>query len=485
MDRNNRRNDSMANTFQEKLNSILSKSSINEDHSPTSVKPEKGEDITHGNIHGTEKIDATHPIHVTGDSTLKTTATGTDHSGVPTNADLPRPQLDGLDHDNKNPGTSKVATKKYVVEEGEGSEDSDKDMSEEKEEDKKLPPFMKKKDSKKSDKKDDKEDKSEKDEKDEKKDDKKSEKKSDKKKDLKEAEEALSDKADAPGKSGKDANVRAGYSKVMKEDAKDGDPEKEKVEEAKEEEKDKEVVKESLTELFNGEVISEALKVKAATIFESALSNRIKEYRKAVNTKLNAKLNSRVEEIRSLLTEKVEGHLDLVVESWIKTNQMPLENTLKLELSDNIINGLKNLLEQNNIDIPNDKVDVVTELTAKLEKLENKLNEQIDVNANLKNTVKQFEKEKIFEEVSNGLTDIQKQNLRSISEGVDYKSDEDYKTNLNSLKKNLNVSKSNKKEDFETTVLNESIGTSETKEALLSPEVDAVKKHLSRMASSK
>jgi len=100
-------------SFNEKLDAILSKKKTvlteSEErygtNSPTQVKPEKGEDVTKGVIDGHGKIDATGPIPTGAVDTLKTTPGVSPTEGptghLPTNADLPRKQLGGVDKDNK------------------------------------------------------------------------------------------------------------------------------------------------------------------------------------------------------------------------------------------------------------------------------------------------------------------------------------------------------------------------------------------------
>lgn len=393
----------MALSFQEKLKKILQegtsegKTVLKEDqkNSPTRVHPETGEDVTHGVIDGTGKIDANGPIPTGLDKTLKTNP-GSTTSGptghIPTNSDLPRKQLDGLDSENKNPGTAKYGL-------GEEADDKDEDK---KVDEGKLPPFLKK-------------DKKEED----------GEKKDDK----------LDEENKAEAKGGEEDNNRAGFSKKSGGDGEkfneETDPDENEVTEEKcDDDEDKKAVEEATEKLFDGEQLSEAFKTKAATIFEEALSTRIKDYRAKVKTRLTVKLNERVEEIREELANKVNGHLDLVVENWVKTNEVALESAIKTQLVEDFIGGLKSLFEEHYIEVPKEKVDVVVEMATRITDLEGKLNEQIETSVQLQNKVRLSERNEIFTSVTKGLVNTQVEKVKGLVESVQdtCKTNEEFKT---------------------------------------------------------
>jgi hypothetical protein len=445
-------------TFKDKLDRILraDRTVLNESEeaygtqSPTQVKPERGQEVT-TSLDGTGKIDATGPIPTNLDKTLKTTPGVSPTEGptghIPTNADLPRPQHDGLDKDNKSPGKDSLppTPKVYGLHEEEDEED-------EKEKKKKLPPFMKKKQLKEED--------------DEKKE-----------KEVKESEsEAAKTLLGKPQGAGEKAE------KVKEEtDQDEGDKTKHELakEEKEDEKEDKKAVKEATSALFAGETISEVLKEKTAIIFEATLSQRIKEYRKVLTERFTKKLNSRVETIREELTNQVSDHLDLVVEHWVKENEIPLERAIKSELVEDFITGLKTLFEENYIELPAEKVDVVSEMVDRISKLEKKLNEQIDMNIGLQKQVKLHERSEVFDKVTKGMVATQVEKLRGLSENVEFKGAKSFETTLVTLKES--VEGTQKKPVQTPTNLAE-----QTLEQSQSPETsglfESVKESLARMA---
>jgi hypothetical protein len=399
-------------------------------HSPTQVKPEKGEEVT-TSLDGSGKINATGPIPTNTAGTLKTTpgvsATEGPTGHIPTNSDLPRGQHDGLGTSN-GPGRDSLPPKPkvYGLREEEEEDEKKKKLKEEEEDKKRLPPFMAKHKKNLKEEEDDKKLKEEKEKK------------------LKEEKEEKSESEATKTLLGKSHGSGEKADHVKEEtDEGEGDKTEHKIakEEKEDEKADKKAVEEASAELLSGETISEALREKTATIFEATLSKRIKEYRAILNDRFTQKLNMRVETIREDLSEAVSGHLDIVVEHWIKENEVPLEKAIKAELVEDFISGLKGLFEEHYIELPPEKIDVVTEMVDRISKLENKLNEQIDTNANLQKQVKLHERTDVFEKVTKGMVATQVEKLRSLSENVEFKSNKQFEIALTTLKDEVTTQK--------------------------------------------
>jgi hypothetical protein len=144
-----------------------------------------------------------------------------------------------------------------------------------------------------------------------------------------------------------------------------------------EEDEDEEVKKESydidmtddIEALVSDEDLSEDFKSKAKTIFEAAVSAKVKEIEVEKEAQLEEELNTKVEEIKDDLTEKVDSYLNYVSESWVSENELAIERGLKSELTEDFINGLKKLFEEHYVEVPEDKFDVVEELANRLDEI--------------------------------------------------------------------------------------------------------------------
>ena len=132
------------------------------------------------------------------------------------------------------------------------------------------------------------------------------------------------------------------------------------------------------------QTISEDFKSKAATIFEARVFDRVAQIQEEIESEYAGMLEEAIETIKEDLTEKVDDYLNYVVEQWVDENQIAIESGLRSEITEDFIAGLRNLFAENYINVPEESVDLVEELAAKVEELETKLNEEIETNIEYK-----------------------------------------------------------------------------------------------------
>ena len=180
--------------------------------------------------------------------------------------------------------------------------------------------------------------------------------------------------------------------------------------------------------------LSEEFKDKAATIFETAVRTRIKEQRKILEAKYEEKLSAEKETIKEAMTEKVDSYLNYVVEEWMKENELAVERGIRTEIAEDFITGLKDLFKEHYIDVPEEKYNVLDDLTNQNKKLEAKLNEQIEKNVDLTKKVSNADRSSIVAEISNDLAETEKEKFTSMAENVEYDSAEKFREKLETIK---------------------------------------------------
>ena len=223
----------------------------------------------------------------------------------------------------------------------------------------------------------------------------------------------------------------------------DSDEDEDKVDEKKTPVKEiKKVTKEDIDvsadvkALFGDEDLSEEFKSSATTIFEAAVLSKINEVLETVCVDLDEEVSSEKEEILESLSSRLDDYLEYVVEEWSKDNELAIQQGARLEITENFMSGLRVLFTENYIDIPEEKVDLVDELAEKVQELEASFNSEIEKNISLTKDFSEMKKESILQVVSENLSDTQSEKLRSLSEGIDFENDEDYKRKLETVKEN-------------------------------------------------
>ena len=130
---------------------------------------------------------------------------------------------------------------------------------------------------------------------------------------------------------------------------------------------------EDVDALLQGENLSEEFKQRAATIFEAAVLTRVEPIVEEIENQLMEEFEIAVETIKEEMATKLDSYLDYMVQEWMKDNEIAIESGLRAEITENFIDALRNVFVEHYIDIPEEKVDVVEELSAQLSQTEEAL----------------------------------------------------------------------------------------------------------------
>ena len=204
--------------------------------------------------------------------------------------------------------------------------------------------------------------------------------------------------------------------------------------EVEEKERKKDMMKEHVNALLAGENLSEDFRTKASTIFESAVSTRVKEEVSVLEEAYAKSLDEEVSQNHEQLIEKVDNYLNYVVEQWITENEVAIESGIRTELTEDFISGLRNLFTEHYIDVPEHQMNVLEEMGSKLENTENRLNEEIEKNVGLTKTLNESKQTEILFYALDGLTTTQAAKLRSLAENVTFTSPKEFESKVKTLK---------------------------------------------------
>ena len=189
-----------------------------------------------------------------------------------------------------------------------------------------------------------------------------------------------------------------------------------------------------LQSLFTGENLSEEFMQKAAVIFEAAINEKVSLIESAILEAAQEIITEQVEEKTEHLTEQLDNYLNYVISEWTEENKVAIERGLRTEIAEHFMLGLKELLDETFIDVPNEKYDVLDEMAVANEELQNQLNEQIKKNIELSNEITARLCAESFMEVSSGLTDTEVEKLASLAQGLEFSNVEQYTEKVKLLK---------------------------------------------------
>ena len=227
-------------------------------------------------------------------------------------------------------------------------------------------------------------------------------------------------------------------------------------------------ITESIDELIAGETISEEFKEKTAVIFEAAVNSRVKsEVNKiyenmipAIKFMLDkievstiAEAEEKYVQAHDEMMDKVNKYLDYVVEEQVKAQKDSIEVSVKNNIYENFIHGMKTLFKESYIDMPEESVDIVTELQSQVQFLESKLDSALDNSIRLTEKLKLLNKNKLIESVASELSLKNSTEFKMLAESINDTNETDFKTKLDTLKEGF---KSKNKEFITGTIVSDS-----------------------------
>lgn len=183
-----------------------------------------------------------------------------------------------------------------------------------------------------------------------------------------------------------------------------------------------------LDSIFESVELSDEVKANFATVFEQSVKtsavklaeSRINAIAEKSDSLVEEKVTARTVEIENKLYEDTNTYFDHIAEEWLKENKEAVSKSIKSDLFESLVVGMKELFIDHNILIPEEQVDVVAEL-------ETELNENVEEVSRLLNTNK--EKDKVINEMKRArslevntkeLTESQLEKVNSLIEGLEY-----------------------------------------------------------------
>ena len=172
--------------------------------------------------------------------------------------------------------------------------------------------------------------------------------------------------------------------------------------------------------------LSEDFKSKATVIFENAVATQIAKEKNSIKEEFQLKLDEQRKEIESDYVDKIDSYLTYVAEEWMSNNELAVENGIQVEISENFLKGMKDLFTESYVEVPDNKVDIVSEITDELSKKSTALDEAIDSNIELKREIVEMKKTGIISRYVSGLADTQVDKLNDLVEMIEFEDDEQF-----------------------------------------------------------
>ena len=191
---------------------------------------------------------------------------------------------------------------------------------------------------------------------------------------------------------------------------------------------------EHMTAMFDGEELSEDFKNKATAVFEAAINERYDTIVARLEEAYEQTIVENTEKILDELSSRVNDYISYIAEEWMKENRLVVESGIKTEIAENFLHGLRDIFEENFVQVPEEKIDLMDVMEENIEELKNEVNEQVAENMELRKEVLALRCDDIFESYCDGLADTQVEKLRTLAEGIEFDSEDMFEEKLSVLK---------------------------------------------------
>lgn len=200
-------------------------------------------------------------------------------------------------------------------------------------------------------------------------------------------------------------------------------------------------VEESIATIVEGLDLTEEFKNKISVVFEAAVTeqvkNRVEKIEEELNEKLETELAESVEAKVTEIVENLDAYLDYVVTEWMQENEVAIEAGIKVEMAESLMDGLKDLFTEHNIEVDEETINVVSNMEEEISQLEEKSNAVVNENIELTKQVAKLKCEAVFTEATSDLTLAEQERLRTLSENLDTSDVEEYTDNLKTIKESF------------------------------------------------
>ncbi|EQA7786682.1 hypothetical protein ACX818_001267 [Acinetobacter baumannii] len=180
--------------------------------------------------------------------------------------------------------------------------------------------------------------------------------------------------------------------------------------------------------IFESVELSDEMKENFRTVFETAVKknaaqlaeSHINQIAEKSDSLVEAAVDEKVKAVEAKLIECADKLFEHTAQEWLSENKVQVERGIKADLFESMFEGLKALVVEHNVELPDESVDVVAEMEEELQenkaensKLFNELNEALDELKTLKRTI-------AVNEATAELTVSQKEKVHSLIEGLEY-----------------------------------------------------------------
>ena len=269
--------------------------------------------------------------------------------------------------------------------------------------------------------------------------------------------------------------VKESKKKVKEDDEDDTDDEDD---DAEDDEKDdlKESFGTHFKAIFEGTELSEESIGNLSILFESAIGAEVNKRVRATTKRLQEEKELEVAAAKAELEEQADQYLTYAVNEWAEKNRVALRHSVKVDIMESFIGGIRKLFLEHNFNIPEGDIAKVDEQAEEISELKARLAESTKETAKVEQALDEAQRKIAFTELTEGMSTLDKEKMRELVEGKTYTSAEAFAKGAKIIKEGYFTKKALKMVAEEAPIISED-------EEIPSPRKKAQDDYMTRLAS--
>ena len=269
--------------------------------------------------------------------------------------------------------------------------------------------------------------------------------------------------------------VKESKKKVKEDDEDDSDDEDD---DAEDDEKDdlKESFGTHFKAIFEGTELSEESIGNLSILFESAIGAEVNKRVRATTKRLQEEKELEVAAAKAELEEQADQYLTYAVNEWAEKNRVALRHSVKVDIMESFIGGIRKLFLEHNFNIPEGDIAKVDEQAEEISELKARLAESTKETAKVEQALDEAQRKIAFTELTEGMSTLDKEKMRELVEGKTYSSAEAFANGAKIIKEGYFTKKALKMVAEEAPIISED-------EEIPSPRKKAQDDYMTRLAS--
>lgn len=176
--------------------------------------------------------------------------------------------------------------------------------------------------------------------------------------------------------------------------------------------------------IFESVELSDDVKTKFSAVFEQVVKTKAvelaEEHIRAIAEHADSLVEDAAQERFESLSNVTNQYFEHLVDNWMNENKLAVENGIKVQMFDSMMSTLAEAFVTHNIEVPDDKVSVVSTLEEALQERNEANNQLLNELTEARRDIATMKREKMVTEAVAGLSDVQRSKVLALSEGLSF-----------------------------------------------------------------